>query len=540
MVKVIIVDDEIEIREGLRTVFPWNELGEFEVYTAEDADHAMQLIAEVHPDILITDVKMSGMTGLEMIETIQNNGLFHGKTIVISGFDDFEYIRTALQNGAVDYILKPINIEQMKQMIMKAISQINDEKRFKLNYELLETQVNQALPQMREEILRELIKGPYDSILEAKITYQMETMKMGWMMSNRHYLFTIEVDDLKASKHSELVLFAVGNVLEQTLNEEYAQRFAMFKDRQDRWVVLLSENESASAADQLSLDNLIQTIITRLNIYVKVMVTIGLYPQLVDVKHTYQAYREAVGYLAAKAVYGGNRILAGETGNSAESDAITLDEVNVLLELIQFGSIEEIQTELTGYAGLVQSWSLSAVRDIQERTFEWLLELLNVCAERGLRDRWWEKEIIAIWEEFEQYDTVGSLQGVLEKYLLRLSDTMKQQLPARNQIIQEAELYMLKHFQDNLSLQVVADHVHVTPVWLSKLFKKEKQMTFIDYLTFIRMEKAKELLGDTSYRIYQIALEVGYRDRAHFAKTFKKVTGKTPKDYRNFMGIYDE
>ncbi|GGD95981.1 response regulator [Paenibacillus nasutitermitis] len=538
MYKVIIVDDEIEIREGLRTIFPWQELGEFEVYTAENANHAMQMIEEVQPDILITDVKMNGMTGLQMLEMIQNQGLFQGRAIVISGFDDFEYIRTALQNGAVDYILKPINIEQMKQMIMKATSQINDEKRFKLNYELLESQVNQALPQMREEILRELIKAPFDSILEAKITYQMETMKMGWMMSSRHCLFAIEVDDLKASKQSELVLFAVGNVLEQTLNEAYMQRFAMFKDRQERWVVLLAENESGT--DPQSLDNLIQTIITRLNIYVKVTVTIGLYPQLVDVKHTYHAYREAIGYLAAKAVYGGNRILAGETGNPAESDAITLDDVNVLLELIQFGSIEEIQTELAGYTGLVQSWSLSAVRDIQERTFEWLLELLNVCAERGLRDRWWEKEIISIWEEFEQYDTMGSLQGVLEKYLFRLSDTMKQQMPARNQIVQEAEHYMLKHFQDNLSLQAVADHVHVTPVWLSKLFKKEKQMTFIDYLTWIRMERAKELLGDTSYRIYQIALEVGYRDRAHFAKTFKKITGKTPKDYRNFMGIYDE
>ncbi|MFC5449082.1 response regulator [Paenibacillus aestuarii] len=537
MYKVIIVDDEIEIREGLRTVFPWNELGQFEVHTAGDADSAMILVREIQPDIIITDIKMSGMSGLEMISELKEKKLFHGKAIIISGFDDFAYIRTAMQNGAVDYILKPINIEELKRNVIKLMNQISDENTLNLNYKLLENNMNKALPQMREETMRELIRESYSPVLEGIISPQLTYLQLQWILSGKYTLFVVEVDDLKAYKQSDLILFAIGNVMEQTLQEECIQKFAIFRDRYEHWVVIIPE---ASLPSSEQAKELLSTIILRINTYVKVNATIGHYNKFVDVKWVYEAYCEAISYLSSKTLYGGNRLFTSDDRSACEHAEMKLDDVNELLELVQFGTAEEICAELNGYTGLVQSWSLFAIHDIQERTFEWLLKLLNLCADRGLRDRWWEKEIIQIWEELEKYDTLCSLQKVLEKYLLRLSGTIQQQFPAISQVVREAEQYLQKHYRENLSLQLVASQVHVTPVWLSKLFKKEKQVTFVDYLTQLRMEKAKELLGDTTLRVYQIANEVGYGDRVHFAKTFKKVVGKTPKDFRNLMGIYHE
>lgn len=537
MYKVIIVDDEIEIREGLRSAFPWMELGEFDVHTAVDSYTAMSLVAQIQPDIIITDVKMSGMSGLDMIHALQDQNLFRGKAIIISGFDDFEYIRMAMQNGAVDYILKPINVEELKGILMKSISQINDERTLDMNLKRLEARVNKALPGMREETMRELIKEPYNSAVEAKVSCELKSMNLGWVMIDHYLVFVVEVDDLKAYKQNELILFAVGNVMEQTLEEEHST-FTIFKDRQERWVVILSLK---GAPDYKSnMENLLQRIISHINTYVKVAVTIGFHERFIDIKQLYEVYCKAASYLTGKTIHGGNRLLTGEDLKAGEQAEMKLDNMNELLELVQFGTVEEIRAELNGYTGLVYSWSLTSVREIQEHSFEWLLELLNTCADRGIRDRWWEKEIITVWEEFERHDTLGSMQLVIEKYLLKLAETLKKQVSVKSQIVQEAEHYLLKHYQDNLSLQLVADQVHVTPVWLSKLFKKEKQMTFLDYLTYIRIEKAKELLGDTGYRIYQIANEVGYGDRVHFAKTFKKIVGKTPKDYRNDMGIDDE
>lgn len=111
---------------------------------------------------------------------------------------------------------------------------------------------------------------------------------------------------------------------------------------------------------------------------------------------------------------------------------------------------------------------------------------------------------------------------------------------SHNQILMTAEQYMKKNYADSLTLQSVAEQVYVTPVWLSKLFKKEKRSTFLEYLTDIRMEKSKDLLGDIRYKIYQISQLVGYKDPVHFAKLFKKTTGMTPKEYRNLRGIQDE
>jgi two-component system response regulator YesN len=109
-----------------------------------------------------------------------------------------------------------------------------------------------------------------------------------------------------------------------------------------------------------------------------------------------------------------------------------------------------------------------------------------------------------------------------------------------SQIVLEAEKIIRKRFADNLSLQSVADEVHVTPVWLSKLFKKEKRMTFLEYLTDMRIVKAKEMLGDVRFKIYQISYQVGYKDPVHFTKLFKKQSGLTPKEFRKQRGIVDD
>ncbi|MCU6797150.1 helix-turn-helix domain-containing protein [Paenibacillus sp. WQ 127069] len=109
-----------------------------------------------------------------------------------------------------------------------------------------------------------------------------------------------------------------------------------------------------------------------------------------------------------------------------------------------------------------------------------------------------------------------------------------------SQIISVAVKYMRRNYGDSLTLQSVASEVHITAVWLSKLFKKELNQTFLEYLTSIRMDKAKEMLGDVRFKIYQVSQEVGYRDPVHFSKLFRKSVGLTPKEYRKLRGIQDE
>jgi two-component system response regulator YesN len=158
----------------------------------------------------------------------------------------------------------------------------------------------------------------------------------------------------------------------------------------------------------------------------------------------------------------------------------------------------------------------------------------------GWPDRSWEKNPIIIWEQLEQYDNLESLRIQTEKYLLAIAADFRKLSSSPSQIVLEAEKIMQKRFAESLTLHTVAAEVHVTPVWLIKLFKKEKRKTFLEYLTDIRIMKAKEMLGEVKYKIYQISYQVGYKDPVHFSKLFKKQSGCTPKEYRKQRGLSDE
>lgn len=121
----------------------------------------------------------------------------------------------------------------------------------------------------------------------------------------------------------------------------------------------------------------------------------------------------------------------------------------------------------------------------------------------------------------------------MTEQLLKAAESMKAQFDSRSQIVHAAQCFIMDHYQENLTLHTVAEHVHVTPVWLSKLFKKETGMNFLEYMTDIRMTKAAELLAGLNHKVYQISYNVGYQDPVHFSKLFKRKYGLTPQEFRN-------
>lgn len=549
MYRVLIVDDEKEIREGLRLRFPWSDFSiELdEVYTADDGESALLLTEELSPDMIVTDIKMSRMSGLEFIQSLHQRGGFSGKSIVISGYDDFDLVKQAMQLGAIDYVLKPINIDELSQVVAKAVGQIREERLDKQNKLLLKNQVHFALPKMQEEVLREAAENEYNPYWETRMLHRLGSLQLEWLTQHNLALMMVEVDDLKAidqgklyRKEKELVLFGISNVVKQTLEEDYPYPSALYCDAKYRFVIVLScmQQEQLARIKEIAV-----TCIERINSYVKVRVSVGLASSIGGIKQLHKLRQEASDVLEHKAVFGGNRLLVRQDiGVDAEFCELSLSNLNEVLDLIRYGSVDEIRTVMQAFADFVRTWSTTHIRDIQQKIFEWLLELFKKAAAAGWKDRSWEKNPIAIWDQLEQYDTLDSLRVQVENYVLAIAEDLQMQLvqQPQSQIISEAEKFIKRNYADNLTLQTVSLEVHVTPVWLSKLFKKEKQQTFLEYLTEVRIERAKEMLGDVSNKIYQVSQEVGYRDPVHFTKLFKKNVGHTPKEYRKLRGIIDE
>ncbi len=543
--RVLIVDDELEIREGLRTKIPWSNYGVDDVITADDGDTALEAARTLLPELIVTDIKMKRMSGLAFIQALAAEASYSWRSIVVSGYDDFEMVRQAMKLGAMDYVLKPINTTELGDVLRKAADELEQERLAKANQLLLNDHVQNAIPKMREDLLRELAESEHNPYREARISHRLQTLQLEWMLWDRMAVMVIEVDDLKAignrtgsSREIGLIVFGIGNVVKQTLEEEYPSPFALYADAKHRWIAVMS----CKTPDRMeACKEMAQVCIRRINDYVKVKVSIALSTAPGRFHQLHERFVEAGDILEQKAVYGGNRLLTSQGWEGdADPDNPSIRNLDEVLDLARYGTDEDIAAAMDRFVEMVQSWQLSQTRDIQQKLFEWLLSLFKKASALGWTDRSWEKNPIGLWEQLEQFDTLESLRAQTERFLLDMARNFRSHAASSSQIIQEADKFIRAHYAESLTLQSVAAEVHVTPVWLSKLFKKEKRKTFLEYLTDVRMERARKMLGQVQYKIYQVASEVGYKDPVHFTKLFKKQAGCTPKEYRRLQGIADD
>ncbi|WNS43348.1 response regulator [Paenibacillus sp. MMS20-IR301] len=541
----LIVDDELEIREGLRSGFPWSDYGIESVLTADDGDTALELALARRPDLIVTDIRMKRMSGLELIGALAREQPDGWKAIVISGYDDFDMVRQAMKLGAMDYILKPINTAELGEVLGRGISRLEQERTDRKNRQLLNDQVDSALPKIRGELLREILEHDYDPYRETRLLHRLRTLQADWIACGPSVVLLLEADDLKAvenreglRREKELILFGIGNVVKQTLEEDYPEPFILYEDSKQRWVAVLRTAKGEGTERIEELGNL---CIERIRDFVKVNASAALCTVPGTMSELHARYAEAEEILEQKAVYGGQRLLTSRGWElETELDNPPITNPDEVLDLIRYGSEADIRAAMNRFYELVQSWSLGQIKDIQQHIFEWLLGIFKKAAQLGWSEQGWQRNPMILWDRLERYDTLESLRGQAELCLLEMARDFAELAASPGQIIQEAERYILQHYADNLTLQSVAAEVHVTPVWLSKLFKKEKHQTFLEYLTEVRMNNAKKMLGEVKYKIYQISSLVGYKDPVHFTKLFKKQAGCTPKEFRKLQGIADE
>jgi two-component system response regulator YesN len=543
MVRVLVVDDEKEIRNGLMGLLPWAEWGVDEVMGADDGDTALELALQARPELIITDIRMPRMSGLQLIEELVRNK-FEGSVIVISGFDDFQYAKDAFKLGVTDYLLKPISKDELAKAVAISLQRMREQRAQEQNRSMIEQGYAQAIPRMREEVLRELIERPYRESQELRIEHKLHQLQLQWLLDTQLRLVIFSIDSLKALTNAdnaidaEMLLTTVGSMLEQYFDERLLDRYVLFRSRDDNWIALFESGEDGMAE---LLDGMSAEISERIRKQLKIRVYSGTEGSLGGIQKLFELYRGALESLVYLKVHGNVEGDGSEESDPYEHYEYQLANAKELVEILKYGTEKDIHEAMGGYPRLVKSWQVQHPKDLQQRTFEWLLGVFRTAQKTtGWKETSWEKNPIVLWEQLERFDTLESLQEQVASQLLKASESMKGQFDARSQIVYEAQRIILQRYQENLTLQTVAEHVHVTPVWLSKLFKKETDMNFLEYLTDIRMKKAAELLADLNHKVYQISYMIGYQDPVHFSKLFKRKYGCTPQEYRNSRGNQDE
>lgn len=543
MYPILIVEDEPNIRNGLVNHAIWKELGIGSVLEADDGTTGLEKLREV-PQIrlIVTDIRMKKMSGLELIRQLNDMYSYNGKIIILSGYDDFEYARTALTYGVIDYLLKPVDMSELKRTVAKAFDQLNREEWQRRSLNMVES----AMPKLKEQLLQRLIESPSDAGTYLHVQKQLDACGLSWLQDSPPVLMALEPYNLRpasrwgdSAAERSLLFFAVGNVLEHTLSE-YAETidigpYVIFRSMQgDRWIVLFGRRKESGMAERNRQQPLEAELRFRMARFVKIDVSI-VFAAGSGESPAEELYRQAAQELMHARLYG-----SGEDQQEAESeeslrDIDLLSRAQALVDLLKHGERDDVEETMANFSFLVRLWNVGNLRDLHQRVFEWLLEVFEAAKKAGWNQDHWRRYPLKLWENIQSYDSVETLQAYAANELFQIHRDL--QLTPRSQVLLKAEQYIREHFAEPLTIQAIADHVYVTPEWLSTLFKKHCRSTVHDYMTRLRMEQAKTLLGDVSLKIYQISGIVGYRDAVYFSKLFRKHTGLTPKEYRNEQGV---
>ena len=526
---IILADDEQHILFGMKNAIAWEELGFEVIGTAQNGKEALELIEEYHPDIVISDIKMPFMDGLELSKVIHENYM-STKTILFSGWDDFEYARLAISYGVSEYVMKPINYNEMKKLLITMHEKLEKEYAEKLNRDRLEKVYVASLPLLRQQFFSQLITGPLDENYREQ---QIKNLKLNFEY-DVFYVVMVKLHE----NNSEDVLseLSIKEMMKEALdNIADVYEFGMM----DKEVFLLCSNKKH---DIERVMRTVEEVSVRIHRIFHADIFCGISSSGRGIEEFPSLYAQSLEALEYNLVIKEecytyyNDILPIQTKENDWSG-----EVESIERIITHCSEEELQQEV---AKLLQKLQI-AHYNLSEYQIV-ILEILFAIS------RLYKKYQITFDEEFAgskkmavkvlSLDTGEKLDNWLMNYCKLIRSLIQKKQVDNNVILATNAMKIVdKRFRDpTLSVETVCGELHVSSSYFSKIFKQETGTTFLNYLINRRMVEAKRLLNQTDYKSHVIGEMVGYPEPNYFSYVFKKNCGVSPAKYRKLEEVKNE
>ena len=533
MYKVFLVEDEIVIREGIKNKIHWEEEGFKIVGDESDGELAYPMILREQPDILITDIKMPFMDGLELSKLLRKD-MPQLKIIIISGYSDFGYAQQAIDIGICEYLLKPITSNKLVASVKNAAAAIEKERKEKGILEQYQLLVYQKQGEKRKDFFDALVSGKMSL---SQIIEREEELGINMMAS----VFCVLLFQFKGQED----IYEYSNEIVQC-EARLTQALRKFPDIKvfergmDGWAfVLLGENEAQIGELTEKLCDLLIHICEGQAHYFG-----GIGRSVHRVRDLQQSYLDAnsafsLRYFQSKdqfLSYNDVRNIRAQMGSQINVSELNLEkhDRNLLEDFLKRGTIHDVDEFVDSY---FDGFGTNAMSSALFRHYI----ILDGCSVimKFIKSFKFPKEMIE--------NSLKSMNGIADQLSSRencstfYKSILKEAIDLRNKnsqkrysgLIEQAKEYMhLKFIMSDLTLDKVASTVNVSPNYFSSLFNQETGMTFIEYLTDIRMEKAKEYLRCSGRKITEIGVSVGYQDSHYFSYIFRKTQNCTPSEYR--------
>jgi len=532
MIKVFLVEDEIIMREGIRHNIDWEKEGFEFVGEASDGELAYPLIQKLKPDILITDIRMPFMDGLELSRLVKQE-MPDVKIIILSGYDEFEYAKEGINIGITEYLLKPIAGAKLLEAVKKVGQLVLDERRFRKTFEM-ERQENIQIA--RQKFFRELVFGKKSASILLE-----EGRKIGIELGANRYnilLFQIFTGENCRGEYSEKEN-AVISGMEEIMG--HMPKVLMVELGVEGWAFIFEETPEKTL-EEVQEDFLteLQNLMER---YQDVEYFGGMGSPVERLSELNQCFEEANRVFAYRYLKKRNQIIRGgklpqKAYIKEEPDFTSLEfnklDRHVVEKFLKTGSKSEISQFVDGYFASFGERNLQSLMFCQYVVMDMHFVAVALLEELGYSIEQLSEFLGVSQNGSPVFSSIESNKEYLRNLLavtIDLRDAVSQK--KYHFLLEEAKSYIKQHFDDeNISLNSVAASVNVSPNHFSSIFSQELGQTFIEYLTSVRMEKAKELLRTSSMKAAEIAYAVGYKDAHYFSYLFKKTQECTPKEFR--------
>lgn len=532
MLHILLVDDEPYVVEDLFVTVPWQSLNIEHVHLAYSGMEALDIIKQHPIDIVVTDINMPQMSGLELIEAIKKDWK-HIKCVLLTGYAEFEYAKQAIAQNVSDYLLKPLADEDFIATLQKIKLDIQFEWEQRASQQKTLQTLHEHLPMLRDKLLHDILQGRFTSA--DQYTGKATQLQLPFKLGDNIAFLVIRLEDFY-QKHdmNSLLLFeyAIINVAVEMLQDHF--HVWSCKDSHDYLVFMLTPKLSTHFSYE---NHTLETI--AYHIQKNVTTIIGGEISVITTQwgtffeQTRQLYREAITIIHQKVGQDTGIYLSTQTLQEEDNQVSTLQSLYdppSLFHLFETNNWEAIESKLESIIlelkakRLISQEHINEAKNIIESAFFYYThrnnKLLSEVAASSVANH-------------RQIRTVEQLKG----WAFTTLSSVKQyfdtdRLDKRSLIISKVQDYI----KDNLhyvSLHSIADYINLHPVYLSKIFKSETGQRISDYIFLAKMEAASHLLLSSSLKVYQISEQLGYSNAHYFIKLFKEYSGNTPQEFRD-------
>lgn len=527
--KILIVDDEEEIRLGVIKKFDWESYGFKVVGDAANGIEAWEKANILQPDIVMTDIRMPFMDGLELGGKIQEV-MPVTKIIIFSGCDDFEYAQKAIRINVFEYVLKPINSEDLIEILKRLKYRLDEEYDEKRNIEVLQKHYLDSIPIMREQFLAAVIEGKVsnDSIAE-----KINRLKINFKFD----YFTVGVISLEVL-NKDSSIFKAENMLLPISAEKILQDIMRNICEFTSFLYLDNVIVIGNLRDEMEIKYFINALNEVCRSFKKIInesMVIGLGRVCEKFSNISLSYKDAKNALEYKAILGREKVIYIEDVEPDTSLTLSYDEnlERRFVEVVKVGNNDDINNILDELFNISYKGVLP-INQYRLYGIEVLTSLIKIIKSYKLNI----SDIIG--ENFSEYLSLDNLNSINEIKEWFRERTIKANEAIRNERINSAQIlvdkakrYIAENYNDDeLSVDKMCLVLHLSPAYFSTIFKKETGVSFINYLTDIRMEESIRLLNTTDYKTSIIGQKVGYMEPNYFSYVFKKKFGMSPTRYR--------